>query len=81
MSSPTSWKANLASSGLTGDLVISSDPDYASAIVRYAKNAQRNAGLVAFVKSPQDVSLIIKYATANSIPVVVRGGGCHTSGT
>ncbi|KAG8802748.1 hypothetical protein FRC16_008771 [Serendipita sp. 398] len=81
MSASTSWKDPLTSAGFTGDLVTPPDADYDSALVRFAKNAQKKAGLVAFVKSPQDVSLVIKYATANNIPLVIRGGGHSTYGT
>ncbi|KIM25711.1 hypothetical protein M408DRAFT_314992 [Serendipita vermifera MAFF 305830] len=81
------FKAALLAAGFTGDLVLPGDADYASSLVRFAKNSQKNAALVAFVKSAEDVSRIIKYVNddtaANStdkIPVVVRGGGHSTSG-
>ncbi|CAG8651988.1 7947_t:CDS:2 [Acaulospora colombiana] len=74
-------KTPLLNDGFTGDLVIPSDPDYQTAIVRFAKNAQRNAALVAFVRSPGDVSRVIHFASENSIPLVVRGGGHSTSGS
>ncbi|KAG8751911.1 hypothetical protein FRC14_007520 [Serendipita sp. 396] len=81
MSTSTSWKDALASAGFTGDLVTPGDADYESALVRFAKNSQKKAGLVAFVKSPEDVSLVIKYAAANNIPLVIRGGGHSCNGT
>jgi FAD/FMN-containing dehydrogenase len=74
-------KSPLLDSGFTGDLVIPSDPEYQTSLRRFAKNAQRNAALVAFVKSSEDVSHVIKFASANSIPLVVRSGGHSTSGT
>jgi len=58
-----------------GDLVTSADPDYAKAIARWALNAQRDAKVVAFVKDAEDVSLAIKYAKANKLPIAIRGGG------
>ncbi|KAG8813260.1 hypothetical protein FRC17_001619 [Serendipita sp. 399] len=75
------WKESIASAGFTGDLVIPSDADYDSALNRFARNARRNAGLVAFAKSPQDVSLVINHASTNRIPLVIRGGGHSTSGS
>jgi len=82
---PSGFKTTLINSGFTGDLVIPSDPDYAASLRRFAKNAQKNAGLVAFVKSAEDVSRVVKFAKTQSahgstIPVVVRGGGHSTSG-
>ncbi|KAG8809385.1 hypothetical protein FRC17_003472 [Serendipita sp. 399] len=75
------WKESIASAGFTGDLVVPSDADYDSALNRFARNARRNAGLVAFAKSPQDVSLVINHASTNRIPLVIRGGGHSTSGS
>jgi FAD/FMN-containing dehydrogenase len=63
-----------------GDLVTPADPDYANAIIRWARNAQRNAQVVAFVKDAEDVSLAIKYAKANKLPIAVRGGGHNPMG-
>jgi FAD/FMN-containing dehydrogenase len=74
------FKTPLLESGFTGDLVVPSDPGYQVALRRFAKNAQRNAALVAFVKTAEDVSHIINFSSANSIPLVVRGGGHSTSG-
>jgi len=82
---PTGFKTTLINSGFTGDLVIPGDPDYATSLLRFAKNAQKNAGLVAFVKSAEDVSRVIKFVKAQAaqgtaLPVVIRGGGHSTSG-
>ncbi|PVF97273.1 FAD-binding domain-containing protein [Serendipita vermifera] len=74
-------KTPLLDVGFTGDLIIPSDPDYQASLRRFAKNAQRNAALVAFVKSSEDVSRVIKFASANSVPLVVRGGGHSTAGS
>ena len=38
-----------------GDFVIPSSPDYSQSIRRWAKNAQRNAAVVAYVKDEEDV--------------------------
>jgi len=83
MSQSNEFKAALSSAGFTGDLIIPGDSEYESAIARFAKNAKRNAGLVAFVKSAEDVSKVIKFANSGSsaqIPVVIRGGGHSPSG-
>ncbi|CAL1702340.1 unnamed protein product [Somion occarium] len=64
-----------------GDLVTPSDPGYEEAIDRWAHNAARRAKVVAFVKDPQDVSLAIKYAKANALPIAIRGGGHSAAGT
>lgn len=63
-----------------GDLVTPADPDYAKAISRWAANAERQAKVVAFVKDPADVALAIKYATANELPIAIRGGGHSAAG-
>ncbi|PVF97284.1 FAD-binding domain-containing protein [Serendipita vermifera] len=73
-------KMPLLDAGFTGDLVVPSDPDYQAAISRFAKNAQRNAAIVAYVKTPEDVARVIKFASANSVPLVVKGGGHSTAG-
>jgi len=63
-----------------GDLVTPTDPDYAKAIARWAANAERRAEVVAFVKDTTDVALAIKYATANKLPIAIRGGGHSPAG-
>ena len=63
-----------------GDLVTSADPDYPRAIARWAANAERRAKVVAFVKDSADVALAIKYATANQLPIAIRGGGHNPAG-
>ncbi|CAG8764270.1 13344_t:CDS:2, partial [Acaulospora colombiana] len=74
-------KTPLLDAGFTGDLITPSDPDYQTSLRRFAKNAQRNAGLVAFVKSAEDVARAIKFASTNSVSFVVRGGGHSTGGS
>jgi FAD/FMN-containing dehydrogenase len=74
-------KSPLLSVGFTGDLVTPSDPDYQTAILRWAKNAQRNPALVAYVKSEEDVARVINFATDQCIPLVVRSGGRSTGGS
>jgi FAD/FMN-containing dehydrogenase len=75
------FKTTLSAASFTGDLVTPSDPDYQASLVRYVKNGQRNAALVAFVKSAQDVAHIINFSSTHSILLVVRGGGHSTYGS
>lgn len=66
--------------GYEGDLVLPGDDDYEDSLKRFARNAQRKAGCVAFVKSAIDASLIVKYTVEHTIPICIRGGGHNTSG-
>jgi len=34
----------------------------------------RRAAVVAFVKGPDDVTIALKYARENSLPIAIRGG-------
>jgi FAD/FMN-containing dehydrogenase len=63
-----------------GDISTPTDADYTQAISRWALNAQVNAKIVAFVKTPEDVALAIAYAEENHLPIAIRGGGHNTSG-
>ena len=54
--------------------------DYAQAISHWALNAQANAKIVTFVKTPKDVTLAIAYARENSLLITIRGGGHNTAG-
>jgi FAD/FMN-containing dehydrogenase len=86
-SQSTEFKAAPTAAGFTGDLIIPGDAEYDSSVTRFAKNAKRNAALVAFVKSAEDVSKVIQfvntYSSAHGSPVhmAVRGGGHSTSGS
>ena len=64
----------------TGDWVTPDHSSYPEAIARWAVNAERRAKAVAFVKSPQDVATVLKYAKQYSYPIAIRGGGHNTSG-
>ena len=63
-----------------GDLVLPGDPDYETALRRWSNAAVRPAGLVAYPKTPEDVSHIIKFVTEHKYDLAVRGGGHSTSG-
>lgn len=65
----------------TGDIVTPHDPDYDQAIRRWAANSQRRAAVVAFVKTPEDVSLAIKYAKSAALRIAIRSGGHSAAGT
>ena len=49
-------------------------------IARWAKNAARKAKYVAFVKNTDDISLAIKFAASENLPIAIRGGGHSSSG-
>ncbi|PVG04874.1 FAD-binding domain-containing protein [Serendipita vermifera] len=74
-------KAALVAAGFTGDIVTPSDPDYQTSILRFAKNVQRNAALVTFVKSEEDVARVINLASDKCVPIVVRSGGRSLGGS
>ncbi|TFK29243.1 FAD binding domain-containing protein [Coprinopsis marcescibilis] len=63
-----------------GDIITPDHPGYAAAIARWARNAERTAKLVVFVKDAEDVAACLKYAQENNIPVAVRGGGHNAAG-
>ncbi|THV05381.1 FAD-binding domain-containing protein [Dendrothele bispora CBS 962.96] len=63
-----------------GDFVTPKDPDYAKAISRWAKTAERNAAIVAFVKSSSDVTLALEYARKAQLPIAICGGGHSPAG-
>jgi FAD/FMN-containing dehydrogenase len=64
----------------TGDWVTPDHPSYSEAIARWSAGAERRAKAVAFVKSPQDVATVLKYAKQHSYTIAIRGGGHSTSG-
>lgn len=63
-----------------GEVVTPEHPDYDASLSRWAKNTQRRAGLVAFVKDIEDVVAAVSHAKANDVPVAVRGGGANPFG-
>ncbi|KAF8897203.1 FAD binding domain-containing protein [Infundibulicybe gibba] len=63
-----------------GDIITPTHPEYRAAIARWAVNAERNAKVVAFVKDEEDVSIALKYAQANQLPIAIRGGGHNPAG-
>lgn len=75
MSTSEDFKNNLS-----GDIVVPGDHDYEEAISRWAAGAVRRAKVVAFVKTDEDVSRAIKYASAQELTVGVRCGGHSITG-
>ena len=59
-----------------GDLVLPGDPDYKAALHRWSVIVVLPVGLVAYPKTPEGVSHVIKFATENKYDdLAVRGGG------
>jgi len=65
----------------TGDWITADHPSYSEAIARWATNAERRAAAVAFVKSAQDVVIVLNHAKQHESLVAIRGGGHSASGT
>lgn len=63
-----------------GDVITPDHPEYAESLHRWARNAERNAAVVVFVKDEVDVSAAILYARENKLPVAIRGGGHSPTG-
>jgi FAD/FMN-containing dehydrogenase len=86
MFQPNDFRSALNAEGFAGDIVLPVDLHDAS-LTRFAKNAKRKAGLVAFPKSAEDVSKVLKLAKyqsaadGNSVHTVIRGGGHSPAGT
>ncbi|UNI23948.1 hypothetical protein JDV02_009735 [Purpureocillium takamizusanense] len=63
-----------------GAVLTPGDDGFQQALVRWSHAAMKPAALVVQPASPQEVSVAVRYATANKIPLVVMGGGHSTSG-
>jgi FAD binding domain len=74
--------ANMSSQpeSFSGDWITASHPGYSEAIARWAANAQRRATAVAFVKSAQDVAIVLSHAKQHKLLIAIRGGGHSPSG-
>ncbi|KAH9177610.1 FAD-binding domain-containing protein [Lactarius sanguifluus] len=64
----------------TGDWITPDHPDYPKAIARWSVSAERRAKVVAFVKSAQDVAIVLIYAKEHNLPIAIRGGGHNPAG-
>jgi FAD/FMN-containing dehydrogenase len=68
------------SSRFSGDLVRPGDPGYDGARALFNAMIDRRPALIARVRSARDVSEAIRFATANDLPLAVRGGGHSVGG-
>src|SRR5712691_11893323 len=63
-----------------GDIVTPDDPGYSGEIAQWAVNAERPAGIVAFVKDTNDIALTLEYAWMNNLQIAIRCGSHSPSG-
>ncbi|TCD66652.1 hypothetical protein EIP91_001070 [Steccherinum ochraceum] len=63
-----------------GDLITPDDEGYDVSIHRWAHNAIKRAGIVAYVKDPEDVARAIKYAVAAKLDIAIHSGGHSPAG-
>ncbi|KAL1744132.1 hypothetical protein HDZ31DRAFT_39424, partial [Schizophyllum fasciatum] len=63
-----------------GDVINRGHPDYRDAIRRWARSAERQAAVVAFIKDSSDAAIAIAYARSNGLPLAIRGGGHSSAG-
>ncbi|KAJ6443799.1 FAD linked oxidase domain-containingprotein [Purpureocillium lavendulum] len=64
-----------------GAVLTPGDEGFQRALVRWSYAAIKPASIVVQPASPQEVSIAVRYATTNKIPLVVMGGGHSTSGS
>ena len=57
----------------SGDVVLPGDDAYEGAIRRWSASAERPAGVVAYVKTDEDVSLAIGFAVKAGLEIAVKG--------
>src|SRR6266700_794292 len=67
-------------SRFSGDLIRPGDPGYDDARRIFNAMFDRRPALIARVRSAQDVSEAIRFATAEGLPLAVRGGGHGVAG-
>ncbi|TEB23719.1 FAD binding domain-containing protein [Coprinellus micaceus] len=65
---------------IKGDVITPAHSDYDSSIARWAKNAERKAQVVAFVKDTEDIAKSLAHAKANDLLIAIRGGGHNSAG-
>jgi len=56
-----------------GHLVLPADAGYRVSLARWSVLAERNAGVVAFVKDEDDVAAAVKFATAEKVEIAIKG--------
>ncbi|KAG2013104.1 FAD binding domain-containing protein [Coprinopsis cinerea AmutBmut pab1-1] len=65
---------------IKGDIITPSHSEYSASIARWAKNAERKARLVIYVKDAEDIATCIAYAREHKLLFAIRGGGHSPSG-
>jgi FAD/FMN-containing dehydrogenase len=56
-----------------GQLVLPTDTGYRASLKRWSVLAERNAGVVAFVKDEEDVAAAVKFAVAEKVEIAIKG--------
>lgn len=56
-----------------GELILPSDSEYKNGIKRWSVLAERQAGLVAFVKDEEDIAAAVKYAVEAKLEIAIKG--------
>jgi FAD/FMN-containing dehydrogenase len=65
---------------INGDVITPDHPDYGKSLHRWARNAEKKAAVVVFVKDNADVSKAILFAKENNLAIAIRGGGHSATG-
>jgi hypothetical protein len=55
-----------------GQLVLPTDTGYRASLKRWSVLAERNAGVVAFVKDEEDVAAAVKFAVAEKVEIAIK---------
>ncbi|KAI5892434.1 FAD-binding domain-containing protein [Schizophyllum commune H4-8] len=63
-----------------GDIVLRGDPSYPDAIRRWARSAERQAAIVAYIKDSADTAIALAYARQHGLPIAIKGGGHSSAG-
>lgn len=63
-----------------GDVITPDHTEYSEALHRWAKNAERRAAAVVFVKDGEDVAAAIEFAKEHQLLFAIRGGGHNAGG-
>ncbi|ORY10626.1 hypothetical protein BCR34DRAFT_485287 [Clohesyomyces aquaticus] len=74
-------REELKGGGSVAEVLTPDSAGYGESIKRWSEHCEKRAQAVVLIKSASDVSKTLKFARANKIPFVVRGGGHSTSGS
>ncbi|KAK6087217.1 FAD binding domain protein [Seiridium cupressi] len=72
--------AELRKSIQEGDVLVPGDGDYLNSLERWSATCVKPAAIVVRPKNSMEASLAVRFATSQSIPLVVLGGGHNPSG-